>query len=82
MLVAHFSRVTVRSNIDLDTARCLCLAVCVCVLKVVMLMMASKVDLAATAVALQWFDWMPPIVMTQSCPCATTSAIRNSSLRT
>ena len=38
--------------------------------------------LAATAVALAWFDWMPPMVMTQSWPLCTASARRNSSLRT
>lgn len=38
--------------------------------------------LAATAVARQWLDWMPPMVMTQSWPPALASAMRNSSLRT
>ena len=34
------------------------------------------------AAHLQWLDWMPPMVITQSWPCALTSAIRNSSFRT
>eukprot|EP01052_Picozoa_sp_SAG31_P023792 SAG31_NODE_1985_length_6715_cov_6.562924_2_plen_126_part_00 len=37
---------------------------------------------AATAVARQWFDWIPPTVITQSQPEALASASRNSSLRT
>lgn len=31
---------------------------------------------------LQWLDWIPPMVITQSWPLAKTSAIRNSSFRT
>ena len=38
--------------------------------------------LAATAVARQWLLWMPPIVTTQSAPCATASAIKNSNFLT
>ena len=34
-----------------------------------------------TAVALVWFDWMPPVVTTQSAPVALASARRNSSFR-
>jgi hypothetical protein len=39
-------------------------------------------NLATTAVARAWLDWMPPIVMTLSWPRASASAMRNSSLRT
>lgn len=35
-----------------------------------------------SAAHLQWLDWMPPMVTTQSWPCALTSAIRNSSFLT
>lgn len=38
--------------------------------------------LDATAVARQWFDWIPPIVMTLSHPFALASARRNSSFLT
>lgn len=38
--------------------------------------------LAATAVARQWLLCIPPTVTTQSAPCATASAKRNSSFRT
>ena len=41
-----------------------------------------QADLAATAVARQWLLWMPPMVITLSCPLSLASAIRNSSLRT
>ncbi len=33
-------------------------------------------------VARAWLDWMPPIVITQSCPFSLASAMMNSSLRT
>ena len=36
---------------------------------------------AATAVALEWLDWMPPHVMILSQPLRRASAIRNSSFR-
>ena len=36
---------------------------------------------AATAVALEWLDWMPPQVMILSQPLRRASAIRNSSFR-
>ena len=37
---------------------------------------------AAAAVALQWLDCRPPMVTTLSCPCASASAISNSSFLT
>mmetsp|Transcript_3268 Transcript_3268/g.11031 ORF Transcript_3268/g.11031 Transcript_3268/m.11031 type:complete len:205 (-) Transcript_3268:272-886(-) len=43
---------------------------------------SSPTSRAAAAVARQWLDWIPPMVMTQSQPAASASRIRNSSLRT
>ena len=41
-----------------------------------------KIDLAATAVARQWLDWMPPTVTTLSLPFSMASESRNSSFLT
>ena len=42
----------------------------------------GKLNRAATAVARQWLDWMPPIVISVSAPLARASAILNSSFLT
>ena len=42
----------------------------------------GKPNRAATAVARQWLDWMPPIVMSVSAPLARASAMLNSSFLT
>ena len=44
--------------------------------------MSSPTDLAEIAVALQWFDWMPPHVTTESHFFSNASANRNSSFLT
>ena len=43
---------------------------------------SSPICRDATAVDRAWFDWMPPIVTTESCPLSLASHNRNSNFRT